>query len=203
MSLGTCKAGLMLTLAIALCGTVQAHKLKVFAFADGARIEGSAYFTGGGSAAGARIRVEDGEGNLLAVLEPGGDGAFSYMAEGVFDHVVVADTGDGHRARWRIEAAELVAGFPHTADPGRVIDAASAGSTEASRDVPDGAKAEPDAGLQAAIERAVSRQIDPLREELIRTRDALRLADILGGIGYLFGIAGLAIWWHARRTRRP
>lgn len=193
----------MLALVAALCGTAQAHKLKVFAFADGARIDGSAYFTGGSGAVGARFRVEDGEGNVLAEFEPAGDGSFSYMAEGVFDHVVIADTGDGHRARWRIEAAELETGFPHAADPGRVVDTASAGSTESSSEVSDKTSAEPDVGLQAAIERAVSRQIHPLREELIRTRDALRLADILGGIGYLFGIAGLALWWHARRARRP
>lgn len=193
----------MLALVLTLCGPAQAHKLRVFAFADGPRIDGSAYFTGGSGAVGARIRVEDGEGNVLAELEPAGDGSFSYTAEGVFDHVVVADTGDGHRARWRIEAAELAPGFPHTAETGRVVDVASAGFTESSSVVSDKASAEPDFALQTAVERAVSRQIHPLREELIRTRDALRLADILGGIGYLFGIAGLALWWHARRTRRP
>jgi nickel transport protein len=50
------------------------------------------------------------------------------------------------------------------------------------------------------IEVAVARQIRPLREELLATRDALRLTDILGGVGYIFGLAGVALWWHARRS---
>jgi nickel transport protein len=38
-----------------------------------------------------------------------------------------------------------------------------------------------------------------LREELIAAQDAYRLQDILGGVGYIFGVAGLALWWRARR----
>jgi nickel transport protein len=53
--------------------------------------------------------------------------------------------------------------------------------------------------IAAAIERAVARQVRPLREELLATRDALRLQDILGGIGYIFGLAGLALWWRSRQ----
>ena len=52
-----------------------------------------------------------------------------------------------------------------------------------------------------AVEAAVARQIRPLREELLATRDALRLQDILGGLGYIFGLTGLALWWRSRRTR--
>jgi nickel transport protein len=57
-----------------------------------------------------------------------------------------------------------------------------------------------DPALEAAIERAVARQVRPLREEVAAARDAARLQDILGGIGYLFGLTGLALWWRGRRV---
>jgi nickel transport protein len=50
------------------------------------------------------------------------------------------------------------------------------------------------------IERAVARQVRPLREELMAAQDQARLHDILGGIGYILGLTGIALWWRARRS---
>ncbi len=57
-----------------------------------------------------------------------------------------------------------------------------------------------DTACQAAIERSVARHLHSLREELRAMRSEVRLRDVLGGIGYLFGLAGLALWWHNRRS---
>jgi nickel transport protein len=171
----------------------QAHKLKVFAFADGARIGGSVYFAGGGPAAGVVVRIRDRSGGLLAELTSAADGSFRYTARAPVEHRVVAESADGHRAEWRVGAAELAGGFPGSAPAGgRTADAAAPAAVEPS---PDGL----DPLTRAAIERALSRQLAPLRAELLAQRDALRLRDILGGLGYIFGIAGLALWWHSRR----
>lgn len=59
-----------------------------------------------------------------------------------------------------------------------------------------------DPTVLAAIEQAVARQVRPLREALARRQAQAQLRDILGGIGYILGIAGLGIWWTARRRRR-
>jgi hypothetical protein len=60
--------GAILLLGIGPIGEALAHQPRVFAFADGARITGSAYFAGGGAATGARIEVRDDNGVLLAEL---------------------------------------------------------------------------------------------------------------------------------------
>jgi nickel transport protein len=49
------------------------------------------------------------------------------------------------------------------------------------------------------VERAVARQIRPLREALEAERSRARLHDILGGLGYIAGLAGLALWWRSRK----
>jgi nickel transport protein len=60
-----------------------------------------------------------------------------------------------------------------------------------------------DPALEAAIERAVARQIRPLREQLIAAEDRIRLQDILGGIGFIMGLTGLALWLTSRRRSGP
>ena len=216
--------GSFLWLCLALAaGPAAAHKLQVFAFADGARIEGSVYFAGGARAQGATVKIEDGQGRVLALLTPASDGTFGYVAQAPVDHTIVADSGDGHRAEWRVSAAELAAGFPRAASGAALAEAparpsgpsappaqsaapaASAGAptsiaTPIATPIATGPAPGLDPALESMIERAVARQVRPLREELMAAQDQARLHDILGGIGYILGLTGIALWWRARRS---
>jgi nickel transport protein len=187
------RARLGLAAALAL-GAAPAlpHGLEVFAYADGARIEGAARFAGG-TAGGIRILVKDRAGTTLAELTPSTDGSFTYEARRAAEHLVVAESADGHRAEWRVTADELAAGFPSSrGGPG--IGAAPPSAVPA---------AALDPLVEAAIGRAVARQIAPLRRELATARRQARLQDVLGGIGYILGLAGLGLWWRGRRPERP
>jgi len=183
---------------LGLSPPTQAHKLRVFAAAEGPLITGSAYFAGGGAATGARIRILDTQNRTLAEPTPDAAGRFSYRAQAATDLLIVAETGDGHRTEWRIPASDLTGSFP-TTDPGtpeRPTAAPSAPAAPPPTPAPTGL----DPLLTAAIEGAVARQIRPLREELLAFQDQTRLRDILGGIGYILGLMGLALWWRSRRT---
>lgn len=201
---------------LAAASPVFAHKLKVFAYAAGDRIEGTAYFAGGGAASGASILIQDATGRTLAELAPSKDGSFSYAAKAPTDHVVIAESGDGHRAEWQVTADELAPAFETgpTAGP--------SGQTAASRPAPIANESERDADqgtgtsgtpaaqahLQSAVDRetlaaielAVARQVRPLREQLERSEDKAQLRDILGGIGYIIGLTGFALWLRCRKS---
>jgi nickel transport protein len=189
----------MFLLALAL--PAQAHKLKVFAQADGSLIEGRAYFVGGVKARGAVIHIKTPAGELLAEVTADADGHFSYRADRAVDLVIEADSGDGHLASWPIKAQALAPAFANPA-PHTPVDQARAHQTLAT---PTGAGDEASSTSHAAsslsiaeLELAVARQIAPLREELAAERDARRLQDILGGLGYICGLFGLAFWWKGR-----
>ena len=174
---------------------VEAHQLKLFAAAEGERIEGSVYFAGGGAAGGAAVTVRGPDGRLLAELVADGEGHFAFAAGQRVDHRLSAATGEGHSAEWTVSAAELPAGLAQAAG-GRP----AAGPTPADPPAGRDAVVLPDAAaLESMIERAVARQVRPLREELLAAQGRARVSDVLGGIGYIVGIAGLALWWRARR----
>jgi nickel transport protein len=181
-----------------LCTPLQAHRLKVFATAEGARIDGTAYFVGGAKASGATIEVLDPQGRELARVTPDEDGAFSYIATQRMDHEFVADSRDGHRASWTVRADELPADLPPPDDTGSLPEQPAA---DGQVPVSAPAAAVDDGKLVSLVERAVARQVRPLREELDAYGDRVRLHDILGGLGYIAGIAGLGLWWRNRRRK--
>jgi nickel transport protein len=211
----TGRLGSPLSLSVALAAVLvlaaaaaRAHGLEVFAYAEGAYIHGSAHFHGGGQGA-VRILIRDAAGNALAELAPAADGSFTYRAREPVAHLIVAESADGHRARWRVNADELRAGFPSPTKA--VTDAAGSSSRpnnagRAAAGGPVDLSSSGDSALhpatEAAIAGAVARQIGPLRQELAHFQQGVRLRDILGGIGYIVGIAGLALWWRSRRPER-
>lgn len=179
-----------------------AHKLKVFALVDGDHIAGSAYFVGGSKAPGATITVADGDGNELARLLPDAEGTFRYTPRDRIDHVIIADSGDGHIARWTLPADALPAGLG-ASRPTTMTTAPAATipqTPEAAQPDPHTALAEEK--LAALVEQSVARQLRPLREQLETHDTRVRLQDVLGGIGYIVGLAGLGLWWFGGR-RRP
>ncbi|BDY03380.1 hypothetical protein [Ferrimonas sp. YFM] len=172
----------ILGLALVMSCAAQAHLLKVFAYGEGGRVHGSVYFAGGGPATGASVQVLALDGSVLATLSPDENGEFVYQPEAPRDLELLVDTGDGHQVRWPVSADELQGVLP-APQPGQTVAPEAVNQQQ----------------LLSMIEQAVARQVGPLRQELQQAEDRARLSDILGGLGMIFGIAGLAMWWRGRR----
>jgi len=183
-----------------------AHKLKVFAQAEGDWIRGRAYFVGGAGASGARVEIQDSEGRVLAELTPADDGSFAYRALAPVEHRLVARTGDGHNAQWTIAGETLQGAFSPSADPSDdsgpppTQPLADAPAPKAPLDHAPVASQTIDPALIGAIEQTLARQTHPLAERLNALEERVRFQDVLGGIGYILGLTGLALWWRCRRA---
>ncbi len=172
-----------------------AHKLSLFAGAAGPEIEGKAYFKGGHGARGIAIRILGPDGSVLGETETDSEGRFRFTATRRIDHLITAEVGDGHRAEFSVRASELPENLPGPAGQ-------TAASTQAAAAPASTQEAAPPPDVSRQIEEAVARQLRPLREQIAAFEDQIRLRDIIGGIGYLVGIAGLMAWLGARRKGR-
>jgi nickel transport protein len=173
---------------VLLAAPARAHKLKLFATVEGADIVGEAYFAGGDKAMTVPGRLLGADGTLVAGFTTGEDGSFRLTVPRREDYAIRVESGDGHAADFTIHAAE----FPPSLPPGKAAAPVDA--------VPQGSPAAP--GDTTALEAAMARQIRPLREQLDSYEDRLRLHDLLGGIGTIFGLFGCYAWLQSRR-REP
>ena len=215
------RAAAMLVLLVS--GSASAHLLKVFAWMEGAEIVGNAYFAGGIAAGGANILVFNSAKQQLIKASPDADGSFRIKVPYSAGYDIEANTGDGHVAHWQIPASEVVkpSASTVTAKTNIVHSAASATATSANTNAQpaetpatkaqfnilannspaNDADLNVDANkLAELIQTAVAKEVGPLRMELQQADARAKLSDIIGGLGFIFGIAGIALWWRSRKS---
>lgn len=172
----------------------EAHKVRLFAAAEGALVSGYGYFSGGDRAQAVVVTAEAG-GAMVYSGVTGDDGTFSFTATQRADHLIKLDAGDGHAASFTLRAAELPESLPGPAASNSV----AAPPPVAPVKTASPATAMDDVRLAELVERAVARQVRPLREQLDAYEQTTRWRDAAGGIGFIVGLAGLAYGVTARK----
>lgn len=172
----------------------QAHKVICNAWYEAGLLTVEAAFGDGSAASAARVTVlEAGH----TVLEGTAD------AQGVFqaplpaalqgrtpDLLVVVDAGQGHRAEYALSGQDLA----QEVLPGPSVPTAGGPATAPSWSGTDAEQ------LRELIREALRTELEPLRRELRRAQHSEPgLKEILGGLGYIIGLAGLASFWLRRR----
>jgi nickel transport protein len=175
---------------------VHAHKVVASVWADGDSVEGEVGLSNGTMApAGTPVEVLGPNGEKLGETTTDGDGLFRYTPTQAVTHVFRADLGAGHVAQATLAADEL------PIDLIRGARAGTAGSDDgAVAPVPETpAVSQSPPALEGMIAEAVRREIKPLRKELTAYKEKNDMQSILGGLGYICGIFGLAFFLYARR----
>jgi nickel transport protein len=179
----------------------EAHKMNVFAHADGRSISGEVYVRGGAPIKAARVTAFDPAGKILAETITDDAGEFTFELKFRCDHRIVVDTGDGHSAEYTVGMDELPADLP---PQGPILDhvlpVSSPSTPKSSPDSvnPATRSSARDESLHDRI-AAIDRQLKELRKDLDKYQSQLRIQDIVGAIGYILGLMGLAYYLGASR----
>jgi nickel transport protein len=192
---------LVLTSFLLCPGPACAHKLYVYAQVKGATIEGRAYFPGDVPARKSDVIARDASGRELGRTTTDDEGKFTFTARAHVDYYLLAQTPDGHGGQCLVHASELPDGLPvdlpaagsgsHVASP--AADRAGLPAASAGQDN------EP-AGVAAQLTE-LRKQIQELRRQVFESDERLRFRDILGGIGFILGLAGVGFYVKARQRR--
>jgi nickel transport protein len=197
---------------LAAATPADAHRLRIFATVEGSSIAGRAFLVGGGRAQGARVVVRVLPARMLAhegVTDA--EGRFRTGALTAADHLVTIDAGDGHIAEVTVPAARFggsateadpAAGFafdepgePPGSVAGTVAGACAPGAPALAQDIANAVAA----AMAREMPAAIAREIAPLAEAMAEREARLRFSDIIGGLGWIAGLGGLALFLVRRR----
>ena len=178
---------------------VLAHKVIASVYASQNTIEGEIGFSNGVMAKGVEVIVTGPDGLELGRVITDDQGFFVFTPVTAVPHLFRANLGLGHVALVRMETGELPTELVKTLRKNAPARASSQDRSlkASSRKIPGIDMKEK--VLVNIVAEAVRREVKPLRRELAAYRDNNNFQNILGGIGYIFGLFGLGFYIAARR----
>jgi nickel transport protein len=190
--------GLMFATAVPL----SAHRVNVFAYFENDTVHVEAYAQDGSPIADAELEIQDPSGSILYRTRTDGQGLCSFRPADAFSAypapeniVVVLNASEGHRAEYELGLAGIEP--PASAENG-----AAAEKTDFA-DVPDkedkGTSLTPET-VRSIVREEMARQLAPITRELARMQqDKVTASDVFAGIGYILGLAGIAMIVYSRK----
>jgi nickel transport protein len=196
-----------------LGGVAQAHNVTVFAWVEGDTVHVESKFSGGRKPVQSPVEVYDSQGNLLLKGLTDDNGEFSFKVPKKTEMKIVLLAGMGHRAEWKVPLKDLEdvpteKATPATAQKSAAVSPETTGSTRDTASVPDQSLAPTSAEylsageLQSVLDATLDRKLKPVMKLLAETRQTgPSVTDVMGGIGYIFGLVGVVAYFRARRSK--
>ncbi len=188
------------------CRPALAHGLHVFATGDGNKVDGRAYFTLHSPVKFAHVELRTPDGKVEQTSKTDQDGRFSFTVTRKVPYKIVVRTCDGHQGEFTIDPEDLDLG----AEPGQ---GQTAGTQPVQADHADHVVhagqgddiAPAAAGNEVASRKAIKRMFEKMlarqREQLDAFENRERLRDVLAGIGYILGLAGISFYFFGSRRK--
>jgi nickel transport protein len=193
---------LALLLAALVPGSAAAHRVNVFAFVEGQDILVECSYSRSKPVNRGKIEVLDLKTDeVLLTGETDENGFFRFpvpeasraSSSGVR---IILLAGEGHRDDWVVEASE----FMSVASPG--LEERTGGEDDGEASAEAGAPAADGltrADVEEVVKTVVEAELAPIKRALLeRTGDGPGLREIIGGIGWIFGLVGIAAYFKSR-----
>jgi nickel transport protein len=194
------KLVLMIIFSLVGIGVADAHKVTIFAWAEGDTVYTESKFSGGKRVKDGKVEVFDGQGSLLLDGRTNDNGEFSFKVPTVTDLNIVLTAGMGHQNSWKLAADELGEGVvdPTATEPVPSGPAVSPSLQEATPMAAGPGLSAKD--IEIIVARQLEQKIQPLTRMLAAMQDrGPTLSDIIGGIGYIMGLVGLGAYLRYRK----
>jgi len=187
-----------------------AHKVYVYAWVEGDRVQVEGYFNRSQKAQGSLVEVFGPDGRKLLEGKTDEKGLFSFKIPQKTDLKIVLTASMGHKSDYTLKADEL-AGGGSTSRPTlapaskpeaqRAAEPAGQPAQAVRPSVPAPAVSQIDGDrLRAMIDEALDRKLEPLIRAMAQANEphGPGLTEILGGLGYILGLLGIVMYMKSR-----
>jgi len=188
----TIKLFIGLHLLLLTSSAAYAHSVYLFAWAEGDTIYTESYF-------GDDKKVNDG---LIIVFDPSGKeilrgktnemGEFSFKIPQKTDMRIVLESSMGHGAEYIFKVDEFSDTVENTEEKPEIMEPNGSSSSVQDMDTKQ---------IRVMIEEILDSRLKPIARDLamLQQKRGPGLTEIIGGIGYIFGIMGIVLYFKARK----
>ena len=194
-SLGQVFSAALLLLLI-MCGATNAlsHRVYLYAWVEGNTVYTESYFGSKKKVQGGLIEVYDLSGKKLLEGRTNAQGEFSFKVPQMTDLRIEVEASMGHKAEYLLKVEELPGVSESEAEPDKIEESKKASVSTVSVDA---------AQIRTIVERALDSRLKPIIWELVQIRKEKGpgLSEIVAGIGYIFGLMGVVMYFRSRKNR--
>ncbi len=180
-----------LTLLVIMTGSASfAHKVNIFAYVEGDTVYTESYFPDGTKVKEGVVQVYDSEGTKLLEGKPDENGEFNFKPPRKDNLKIVLLTSMGHKNTYTLSADELpdiiVAEKPEKAEP----------KESKIKETPQVHLDQ----IKRIIDTSLDEKLKPIMRELARAQQkGVSFTEVIGGIGYVFGIMGIILYFASKK----
>lgn len=165
----------------------KAHKIHVFAWVSGNSVTVESGFSGNRPLVKGTVTVKNAQTDALLLQGTGNSkGVFTFeipaaVKEKAADMLITVSGGEGHQSEWLVPASEyLTEAITATIPQQRTLN---------------------NEELEQILKRILEEELAPIKRSLAKASEAKPgFRDIMGGIGYFLGLAGLVAWLKNRKS---
>ncbi len=203
---------LAVSLGFVFCAApAMAHKVTIFAWVEGDIVHTQSKFSGGRKAKGSTVGVYDMEGNQLLEGKTNENGEFSFKVPQKTALKVALKASMGHLAEWTIPVEEIIgvadvakSSVPEVGVEAAIQEAAPSTDPKVDTELPvPGAATLSREEVQRLIDESIDRKLTPIVNKLSESLDrGPGMREVIGGIGYILGLVGVALYFKTRGKRK-
>lgn len=170
-----------------------AHKVNIFAYVEGDTVYTESYFPDGKKVEDGVVEVYDSQGNKLLEGKTNKDGQFSFKPPKKDDLKIVLNASMGHKNSYILPEDEI-----SDIMVGQKLQESGSKDFE----VKEAAKVDLDQ-IKIIIDSSLNERLKPIMRELKKTQQkGVSLTEVIGGIGYIFGIIGVILYFVSKKEVR-
>lgn len=184
-------AGMFFILAVLFSITTPAfaHKVNIFAYAEGGTVYTESYFPDGRKVREGLVEVYDSRGEKLLEGRTDQDGLFGFKSLGNGDLKIVITASMGHKNSYLLSSAE----------PAPAPDQPSVPETISERSEPAEVSLD---RLKKVIDLSLDEKLKPIMRQLAAAREEeISFPEVIGGIGYIVGLTGILFYFLGKKKQ--
>ena len=163
--------------------TSFAHKISVFAWVEGNKVNIESKFSSGRKIKNGAITIVNSKGDIIHKAKTNKTGEHSFILKVKEKIKIFVDAGQGHKGYWEISKEEFDGSYVEASHKDH--------NTQDIKTVKQGAD------IREIVDSVVSTRLKPIQRELALLRKSKEpgFQDIAGAIGYIFGLMGVFLYF--------